>query len=169
MKTYTKSVIIIIILCLLGVFDVNFATSDDMRPEDLKVKGFFIGMTKDEALNNAAKLGWKIDHTPFDDKSRITFIIKEKHPIEKDAIISIQNNIVTEVYLNFTVFNANDMPFEEFAQNFINNYNIPRMTNDFPYYKYQNSNGLSITLYCRSAGRGVYIKKINAYDKTKFD
>lgn len=137
MKTTTTT-----LLSLLLVTSMSFANLFGPQPEDLKVKGLYIGMPIDDALVASKKAveGTSISHwademkiEKFDDGTS-NIVFKNAFGMPLFMVVADNTGKVGAFAFEWpavnVMFNAEDMELREFAQMFINAYNIPELKPD---------------------------------------
>ncbi len=167
----------VLFIILIVIYSLTTSNSD-LKPDDLKIKGFYIGMSKDKALENAKQSGYQVklvSTSGFDGSS-----VRNDYSIEKNPTKSLDGgnegsligffSIVKEsiIYIKFyyAAFNAEGMSIEEFTHKFCNSYAIPKMSpvnSHFPRYRYHSPYGIIV----ETTDSYVELSKSDQYDSKR--
>ena len=170
------SILVVIALPIMSLADGN-ADSGAIGPI---IKGLYIGMDSGEAQEVAIQIAQEIcgndikkKITAYNDYTTFSVDCKGYLSIDYD-----KQNKVNKIILPLKLFGASDWTLNEFAQAFINAYNIPELDIKQEY----RSSGRMVTIYSyndREAGysitiddfliRTVVIKRISKTDDVKFN
>jgi hypothetical protein len=109
------------------------------------INGFYLGMSKQGAIDNANKLGLIIDIKSITDIGSSKLFFKEEcNKPGLYGLIVFSNNVVSLISFNPKVaFNWQAMAFEKFIYEFCTNYKIPidkmiRLSPEHDFYRYDN-------------------------------
>ncbi|MCX6557341.1 MAG: hypothetical protein NTW95_07945 [Candidatus Aminicenantes bacterium] len=139
----------LIVLVLLGAVFTG-CSSSNISPEKLVIKGFYLGMPYDQALEKARAMGTVSQIT-----GKRYSVSNTNGEMVLDFICA--DGQVCEIRFYCELFNSCAMPIDEFIKEMINNYKIPelKIDNSTGQYVYRSNKGLKV-----SVGETVLLEKV---------
>jgi hypothetical protein len=132
-----------------------------------KIKGFCLGMTYNEVMENLKKLNLKVTKKDFD--GGFFVLINEGKPFLFSLTIYNRDKLLHVMSFTYDILNVSTMTKTEFVEMFCKKLNIPQMSYKFDgewFYEYINKqDGYTVTIYDKSVKIGADVLK----SKPKFD
>ena len=162
----------VIPMVLVAIFCLFiFAQAEDEGPEQLRIKGIYVGMDMDETIKICRKF--------MDKTMTLEELTPDKHVIFRQGVtigilVADPENKLTMIALGRPIvdnmFNAEGMPVKEFAIQFVTAYKIPSMKTFREQgdrgWRFTSPHGYKVEIYHNGQ---LSIEKVAKRDALKFD